>query len=158
MARQLCCRGMCKICCYLMASSGIGARRSFHRISIAGKKPLVKRSTFPLDARICKWARLWWISWVNYTWIIFNLLIVFKWGVLNSCTWITFDDFCVVWLTLFKTLLSITSLFHYHDWQLCKTFMKFGAFSYFRPLQFFRKAKYYSWSNLWSYAQTYDTL
>ena len=74
MARQLCCRGMCKICCYLMASSGIGARRSFHRISIAGKKPLVKRSTFPLDARICKWARLWWISWVNYTWIIFNLI------------------------------------------------------------------------------------
>ena len=32
-----------KICCDLFASSGITARRSFHRIWIAGKKSLVKR-------------------------------------------------------------------------------------------------------------------
>ena len=47
MARQLCCRGMCKICCDLMASNGITARRSFHRIWIAGKKLLVKRAPGP---------------------------------------------------------------------------------------------------------------
>ena len=33
-----------KICCDLMASNGITARRSFHRIWIAGKKSLVKRA------------------------------------------------------------------------------------------------------------------
>ena len=33
-----------KFCCDLMASNGIMARRSFHRIWIAGKKPLVKRA------------------------------------------------------------------------------------------------------------------
>ena len=33
-----------KICCDLMASNGVMARRSFHRISIAGKKTLVKRA------------------------------------------------------------------------------------------------------------------
>ena len=32
------------ICCDLIASSGITARRSFHRIWIAGKKTLVKRA------------------------------------------------------------------------------------------------------------------
>ena len=33
-----------KLCCDLMASNGIMARRSFHRIWIAGKKTLVKRA------------------------------------------------------------------------------------------------------------------
>ena len=33
-----------KNCCDLMASNGITARRSFHRIWIAGNKPLVKRA------------------------------------------------------------------------------------------------------------------
>ena len=33
-----------KVCCDLMASNGITARRSFHRIWITGKKPLVKRA------------------------------------------------------------------------------------------------------------------
>ena len=33
-----------KICCDLMASNGIIARRSFHRIWITGKKSLVKRA------------------------------------------------------------------------------------------------------------------
>ena len=33
-----------KICCDLMASNGVIARRSFHRIWIWGKKPLVKRA------------------------------------------------------------------------------------------------------------------
>ena len=33
-----------KICCDLIASNGITARRSFHRIWIAGKKSLVKRA------------------------------------------------------------------------------------------------------------------
>ena len=36
-----------KICCDLMASDGITARRSFHRIWIAGKKSLVKRAQGP---------------------------------------------------------------------------------------------------------------
>ena len=33
-----------KICCDLMASNGVMARRSFHRIWIVGKKTLVKRA------------------------------------------------------------------------------------------------------------------
>ena len=32
------------LCCDLMASNGVMARRSFHRIWIAGKKPLVKQA------------------------------------------------------------------------------------------------------------------
>ena len=36
-----------KMCCDLMASNGITARRSFHRIWIAGKKSLVKRAPDP---------------------------------------------------------------------------------------------------------------
>ena len=41
-----------KICRDLMASSGITARRSFHRIWIAGKKTLVKRAPGPISLRI----------------------------------------------------------------------------------------------------------
>ena len=37
-----------KICCDLMTSNGVMARQSFHRIWIAGKKPLVKRAPEPL--------------------------------------------------------------------------------------------------------------
>ena len=37
-----------KICCDLMASNGITARRNFHRIWIAGKKSLVKRAPGPI--------------------------------------------------------------------------------------------------------------
>ena len=37
-----------KICCDLIASSGITARRSFHQIWIAGKKSLVKRAPVPV--------------------------------------------------------------------------------------------------------------
>ena len=36
-----------KICCDLMVSNGITARRSFHRIRIAGKKSLVKWAPHP---------------------------------------------------------------------------------------------------------------
>ena len=36
-----------KMCCDLMASNRVMARRSFHRIWIAGKKPLVKRAPGP---------------------------------------------------------------------------------------------------------------
>ena len=41
MARQLCCRGMCK---KLLRSDGQQQNYSFHRIWIAGKKSLVKRA------------------------------------------------------------------------------------------------------------------
>ena len=40
-----------KICCDVMASNGVMARRSFHRVWIAGKKPLVKRAPAP-----CWWS------------------------------------------------------------------------------------------------------
>ena len=44
MARQLCCRGMCKNLLRSDGRSGITARRSFHRIWIAGKNSLVTRA------------------------------------------------------------------------------------------------------------------
>ena len=44
MAWQLGCLAYAKICCNLMSSNGIIAKRSFHRIWIAGKKSLVKRA------------------------------------------------------------------------------------------------------------------
>ena len=49
-----------KICCDLMASSRVMARRCFHRIWFAGKKPLVKRDPGP-DGIAAKWnlPRIW---------------------------------------------------------------------------------------------------
>ena len=56
-----------KICCHLMASNGIMARRSFHRICISGKKLLVIRpSALPLKVQrfltkfpILRWGWIW---------------------------------------------------------------------------------------------------
>ena len=49
-----------KNCCDLMASNRVMARRSFHRIWIAGKKTLVKRDPGP-DGIAAKWnfPRIW---------------------------------------------------------------------------------------------------
>ena len=57
-----------KMCSDLMASNGITARRSFHRIWIAGKKSLVKRAPgheFADNNMVC--AKLWpdWIIWIK---------------------------------------------------------------------------------------------
>ena len=59
MARQLCCRGMCKNCCDLIAGNGVMAKRSFHRIWIAGKKLLVKRAPDYSSFRCYHLDRFW---------------------------------------------------------------------------------------------------
>ena len=53
MAWQLCCRGMCKNLLQSDGQNGITARRSFHRIWIAGKKLLVKWA--PVLSRVVSW-------------------------------------------------------------------------------------------------------
>ena len=54
-----------KICCDLMASNGITARRSFHRIWIAGKKSLVTRAP-DYDELIIDTPYLFITAWLSY--------------------------------------------------------------------------------------------
>ena len=65
-----------KICCDLVASNGIMARLSFHRIWIADKNPLVKRSPDLVELvlnrlneraiRDCMFAKIWCQLWHAY--------------------------------------------------------------------------------------------
>ena len=62
MAQQLCCRCMCKKFAIWWPATELGQGEVSIEVQLWAKKTLVKRSTFPLDVRICKWARLLWIS------------------------------------------------------------------------------------------------